>query len=493
MTWPGCIIYASRVAITLSRLPKPAPRSWSSNSRGLLRAASPGQLVGPVDQTLSFGDFRLDITRRSLIKGNEITPLPERLFGVLSLLIQANGRVVEKETFATIVWPDVIMTDSNLAQHIYQLRQLLGETARSRSYIASASGRGYRFTAPVLVARRAPESFYDRREARPNPLCSDFEPSLYCCLANYRLESGSLRAIEQAIELFEASLELNTTHAPALVGLGRAYALLTEYGAVSRSPALKDAKAAAALALELSPGSAIAHAVQSNLLVFDDWDWAGASCEIEIALRLDPESPVVRSSAASFNLCAGRHERAMIDVQIALSAAPPSVTLLLQLANILIHSGRYRDAITTLSNLLKSDSTRNVARRYRALACLLDGRTADAIVDLNLLAPEQSEDSSLRLSFLARAYADSGEQSRAAGIYSTLLNARWNGCSTFWSLALIATGLGKFEEAVCHLEEALQVREPALLFLKGLPFFEPISQFERFKTVARAAAVDRRF
>jgi predicted Zn-dependent protease len=207
--------------------------------------------------------------------------------------------------------------------------------------------------------------------------------------------------------------------------------------------------------------------VQSNLLAFDDWDWAGASCEIEIALRLDPESPLVRSSAASYNLCAGRHERAMMDVQIALRAAPPSVTLVLQLANILIHSGRYRDAITTLSNLLKSDSTCNIARRYRAQACLLDGRPADAIVDLNLLAPDQSEESSLRLPLLARAYADSGEQSRAAGIYSTLLNARRNGSSTFWSLALIATGLGNFEEAVCHLERALQVREPALLFLKG--------------------------
>ncbi len=474
-------------------MPQPALRSWSASSQGVLREASAARRGGPSDQTLSFGDFRLDVKRRALIKGNEVRPLPERLFGVLSLLVQANGRVVEKATFATTVWPDVIMTDSNLTQHIYQLRQLLGETVRSRSYIASASGRGYRFTAPVLDERRAVETLCGPLEARADPLGSDFEPSLYCCLANYRLESGSPRAIEQAIELFEASLELDKTQTAALVGLGRAYALLTEYCAVSHSPALKDAKAAAALALELSPGSAIAHAVQSNLLAFDDWDWAGASCEIEIALRLDPESPVVRSSAASYNLCAGRHERAMMDAQIALRAAPPSVTLVLQLANILIHLGRYNDAITTLSNLLKSDSTRNIARRYRAQACLLDGRPADAIADLNLLAPDQSEDSGLRLPLLARAYADSGEQSRAAGIYSTLLNGRRNGCSTFWSLALIATGLGKFEEAVCHLEKALRVREPALLFLKGLPFFEPISQFERFKAVARAAAIDRRF
>lgn len=101
--------------------------------------------------TFVFGDFRLDTIGRRLIHGSQVIRLPERLFGVLSLLAQSNGMVVPKATFAAVVWPDVVMTDSNLAQHIYLLRQLLKETARERSYIVAAAGRGYRFTVPVFV------------------------------------------------------------------------------------------------------------------------------------------------------------------------------------------------------------------------------------------------------------------------------------------------------------------------------------------------------
>src|SRR5579863_3579914 len=107
-------------------------------------------------QTLAFGDFRLDSTRRRLIRNGAFTSLPERMFGVLSLLLQSNGAVVDKERFATAVWPDSVMTDSNLAQHIYKLRRLLGENARHREYITTASGRGYRFAVPVLVERAYP-------------------------------------------------------------------------------------------------------------------------------------------------------------------------------------------------------------------------------------------------------------------------------------------------------------------------------------------------
>ncbi|MBV8373220.1 MAG: winged helix-turn-helix domain-containing protein [Candidatus Eremiobacteraeota bacterium] len=104
------------------------------------------------DPVLAFGDFRLDSIGRRLIHGGQVILLPERLFGVLSLLVRANGQIVEKRTFATDVWPDVTMTDGNLAQHIYLLRQILKETARDRSYIAAASGRGYRVTVPVFAA-----------------------------------------------------------------------------------------------------------------------------------------------------------------------------------------------------------------------------------------------------------------------------------------------------------------------------------------------------
>jgi DNA-binding winged helix-turn-helix (wHTH) protein len=170
----------------------------------------------PVHSTFAFGDFRLDALGRRLIRGSNVVPLPERLFGVLWLLVRSNGTVVEKETFAAVVWPDVVMTDANLAQHIYLLRQLLKETARDRSYIMAAAGRGYRFTVPVFVEPRA------RSGTAPEPLG-------YYARGSSLLEKRSAPALEQAVEAFEAALEIDPEYTPALGGLARAHALLAEY------------------------------------------------------------------------------------------------------------------------------------------------------------------------------------------------------------------------------------------------------------------------
>jgi TolB-like protein/Flp pilus assembly protein TadD len=47
------------------------------------------------------------------------------------------------------VWPDSIVEENNLAQAIWKLRQLFGETPGSHSYIVTVPGRGYRFVAEV--------------------------------------------------------------------------------------------------------------------------------------------------------------------------------------------------------------------------------------------------------------------------------------------------------------------------------------------------------
>ena len=55
-----------------------------------------------------------------------------------------------------------------------------------------------------------------------------------------------------------------------------------------------------------------------------------------------------------------------------------------------------------------------------------------------------------------------------------------------FNLATVAVGLGLLEEALKHLERGLERREPALLMLRTLPWFEPIANRARFKAVLRA-------
>src|SRR5579863_2877907 len=99
----------------------------------------------------AFGSFRFEPARGVLYHGAAVTPLSERLSRLLLLLIHANGNLINKETIAEQVWPDTVVSDGNLSQHMYMLRQLLDERARDRSYVVTVRGKGYRFVAPVSV------------------------------------------------------------------------------------------------------------------------------------------------------------------------------------------------------------------------------------------------------------------------------------------------------------------------------------------------------
>jgi DNA-binding winged helix-turn-helix (wHTH) protein len=47
------------------------------------------------------------------------------------------------------LWPDTFVDESNLSQHIYQLRKILGPSAQDPQYIVTVPGSGYRFAQKV--------------------------------------------------------------------------------------------------------------------------------------------------------------------------------------------------------------------------------------------------------------------------------------------------------------------------------------------------------
>jgi predicted Zn-dependent protease len=164
---------------------------------------------------------------------------------------------------------------------------------------------------------------------------------------------------------------------------------------------------------------------------------------------------------------------------------PSSLPLQLLLARVLVHSREYANAIAIMSNLLETDPAFYIARRYRAQAYLLSGESEKAANDLQLLPQERSEDPSFRLPMLARAYAELGDVERAYEIFETLQSMARTEYVVNWNLAIVATGLGRFDEAMSYLETAYEEREAALPFLKSLPWFEPISGSERFRELLR--------
>lgn len=97
----------------------------------------------------SFGPFRLIPERQLLVEGEKPVSLGARGLELLHALVEHSGEVVGKDELIARIWPDTCVSENNLKVQIAALRRTLGEDRRSDRYIATVSGRGYRFVAPV--------------------------------------------------------------------------------------------------------------------------------------------------------------------------------------------------------------------------------------------------------------------------------------------------------------------------------------------------------
>jgi DNA-binding winged helix-turn-helix (wHTH) protein/TolB-like protein len=96
-----------------------------------------------------FGPFHFDVEERVLLRDGQPVTLPPKDLETLLVLVERGGHIVEKEELLEKVWPRVFIEEGNLARHIFNLRQVLGDSPDGRKYIETIPKRGYRFVAPV--------------------------------------------------------------------------------------------------------------------------------------------------------------------------------------------------------------------------------------------------------------------------------------------------------------------------------------------------------
>src|SRR4051794_11460083 len=116
-------------------------------------------MLAKANYMYEFGPFRLDPGERRLSREGQPIALRAKIFETLCVLVEAHGRLVEKDELIRRVWPDAVVEEGNLAHNISALRKTLGEPATGQKYIETVPGRGYRFVAEV--------SEIQPRESRP--------------------------------------------------------------------------------------------------------------------------------------------------------------------------------------------------------------------------------------------------------------------------------------------------------------------------------------
>jgi predicted ATPase/DNA-binding winged helix-turn-helix (wHTH) protein len=98
---------------------------------------------------VSFGPFRLFAEQRLLERAGTPLHVGTRALDILIILVEQASKVVSKSELLDRVWPNVAVDEGALRVHVAALRKLLGDGESGARYVATLSGRGYCFVAPV--------------------------------------------------------------------------------------------------------------------------------------------------------------------------------------------------------------------------------------------------------------------------------------------------------------------------------------------------------
>ena len=100
------------------------------------------------DELISFGDIRLDLSRRTVLKRDSIIELSRKEFDLLALFASRLGQVVTREVCLDTLWWGLELSDTRtLDTHVKRLRQKIEDSPAEPKHLLTIRGVGFRLDA----------------------------------------------------------------------------------------------------------------------------------------------------------------------------------------------------------------------------------------------------------------------------------------------------------------------------------------------------------
>jgi len=455
----------------------------------------------------SFGVFELDDVAGELRRQGRLVHLTGQPLKTLCLLVARSGTLVTRDELRKHIWDDGRFVDfeRNLNFCIAQVREALGDSARSARFIETVPRRGYRFIADVrtirdhvaLPPRAEPATgnrFVPTRrwfwaaiipllliQAPPGNPAHTRETTTPAARAALEQGFADLRdgrdGRRRSVSRFREAIRLDPRFAEAHYALASAYLDLAGERELPAAPALSQARGAALRAVALEDVSDT-RTVLGLVRLLNDWDWRGARREFARALSLEPNADSTLAAYARYLSAAGEPRLAMETIDRAEAISPSCDLALWESAMI----------------------------RYRAR------RPLEALEKGRAVLEHTNHDWTTRVAWLSLLiHADREEWTRAAGDARTL-GARIDAGSREAVLAFVrsaaeraATALGPerrpvwtatlyaasadAEAALDWLEQAATEHDPDVPFSLRDPVFDGLRANERYQRLVTAVGV----
>ena len=282
--------------------------------------------------------------------------------------------------------------------------------------------------------------------------------------------------LKQAVTEFEQALAIDSTYAPAYVGLAESYSALANWGLMEPKSALDKAREAADHAVGLDANLASAHAVLGYTISIDVDQWRSATPHFDRALSLNADDPKVRLWYAAHLGRLGQHQQAIDQILEGLQRKPADMLLNHQLASEYFRSKQYPEFLRQADELVRLQPFQANSHLVRARA-LETLKRYDEAVEACRVAEKYSLDRSqlvLMLGMIESARDRLPEAQAYAAEAETLSRTRPV------DLAALYARLGRFDAAVVRLREGYRNRDSSVLTAHVIPYFEPLRQYAPF-------------
>lgn len=297
-------------------------------------------------------------------------------------------------------------------------------------------------------------------------------------------------SIQKAVLLFQKSIDVDPTYAPAYAGLADCYALLgsAPYTSIPPKEAFPKAEVAARKALQLDETLPEAHVSLGYAYLAYEWNFAAAGQEFRRAIELRPSYATAHQFYGYYLTVAGNLPEAIAERKKAVDLDPVSPLMSSALGEAYYQDRQFDQTIAQNQRALQLDPRYAIALVNIGRAYQQKGMHTEAQAAFQKILAIVPDDPAV-LALLGHEYAISGRHDDALHIVAQLKDMSARRYVPAMYMALIFTGLGNKNEAFRWMNSAIEERTEYLIYLASEPLADPLRDDPRFADLANKVGI----
>jgi tetratricopeptide (TPR) repeat protein len=289
--------------------------------------------------------------------------------------------------------------------------------------------------------------------------------------------------VQLASDAFQRAVELDSEYAPAHAGLAASYLAIGQTGVMAEPEARARALPAATKAVALDPNSSDAQTTLADLKFMYDWDWSAAGDAYAKAIDLNGSSVYAREHYARYLSAMRRFDQALTEAERAEDVDPSSVDAVQTRGLVQYFKRDYAGALDALNHAITLDVNRPGTHLLLSRVHAARGALDEAIDETKLaLGLSKREVPGWRANLIVLT-AMNGDRSTAVDDLAALTAELEKSSSRLapQHLGYVHLALGDRSLALKFLEEAVDTRDPDIVFIAVDPRLDPLRNDARFQ------------